>query len=47
MLTGMAHPLMAAASGGYFPGLTTSPVIGVAGLLLWSRLRSATRDSAP
>ena len=43
MLNGIAHPLLAAAVGGYFPGLVTSPFIGIAGLLLWQRLRRATR----
>lgn len=42
MLNGVAHPLMAVASGGYFPGLLTSPAIGLAGIRLWGRLRSAT-----
>ena len=41
-LNGIAHPLMAAATGGYFPGLYTSPVIGIAGILLWRRLHGAT-----
>ena len=44
MLNGVAHPLLAAVVGGYFPGLVTSPVIGLAGLLLWQRLRRATRE---
>ena len=42
MLNGLAHPLMAVASGGYFPGLLTSPFIGVASYYLWRRLQSAT-----
>ncbi len=42
MLNGLAHPLMAVASGGYFPGLITSPFIGLASVYLWRRLRSAT-----
>ena len=46
MLNGIAHPLMAMASGGYFPGLVTSPVIGLAGVFLWQRLRKATSGSA-
>lgn len=44
MLNGVAHPLLAAATRGYFPGLVTSPFIGIAGLLLGQRLR---RASAP
>ena len=46
MLNGVAHPLMALASGGYFPGLVTSPVIGLAGVVLWQRLQSATSEPA-
>ncbi len=42
VLNGIAHPLMALASGGYFPGLITSPIIGIAGVFLWQRLRAAT-----
>lgn len=42
VLNGVAHPLMALASGGYFPGLITSPIIGIAGVILWRRLRGAT-----
>jgi hypothetical protein len=34
--------MMAIASGGYFPGLVTSPVIGLAGVILWQRLQRAT-----
>lgn len=42
MLNGIAHPLMAIASGGYFPGLVSSPFIGLAGIYLWRRLQGAT-----
>ena len=42
MLNGLAHPLMAVASGAYFPGLISSPLVGVAGIYLWRRLRRAT-----
>ncbi len=42
MLNGVAHPLMAVASGGYFPGLISSPFIGLAGIYLWRRLDGAT-----
>ncbi len=42
VLNGVAHPLLAVASGGYFPGLVTSPFIGLAGAFLWFRLRGAT-----
>lgn len=44
VLNGVAHPMMALASGGYFPGLITSPFIGVAGVILWQRLRAATSE---
>ena len=44
MLNGVAHPMMAIASGGYFPGLITSPVIGLAGVILWRRLQRATSE---
>jgi hypothetical protein len=44
MLNGIAHPMMAIASGGYFPGLITSPVIGLAGMILWQRLQRATSE---
>lgn len=42
MLNGVAHPIMAISSDGYFPGLITSPIIGIAGVLLWQRLQTAT-----
>ena len=42
MVNGIAHPLLAVAAGGYFPGLISSPVIGSAGVWLWVRLRRAT-----
>ena len=42
MVNGVAHPLLALASGSYFPGLASSPFIGIAGLWLWSRLQMAT-----
>ena len=43
LFNGIAHPLLAVASGRYFPGLVTSPFIGVAGAFLWIRLRRATQ----
>lgn len=43
MLNAIAHPLMAVAANGYFPGLISSPIIGLAGLWLWLRLRDAVR----
>lgn len=42
MLNGLAHPLMALASGGYFPGLVSSPFIGLVSIYLWRRLQGAT-----
>jgi len=42
VLNGVAHPIMTIASGGYFPGLMTSPIIGLAGVILWQRLRRAS-----
>jgi hypothetical protein len=44
ILNGVAHPMMAIASSGYFPGLITSPFIGVAGVILWQRLQRATAE---
>jgi hypothetical protein len=43
---GIAHPLLAVAARGYFPGLISSPVVGVFGLLLSGRLLVLTRSSA-
>jgi hypothetical protein len=40
---GVAHPLLAVTAGGYFPGLVTSPLAGLAGLWLYVRLGRATR----
>ena len=39
---GIAHPLFALAAGGYFPGLYTSPVVGIAGCVLLRKLGAAT-----
>lgn len=47
VLNGFAHPLMAIATGGYFPGLLTSPLIAVAGARLWLGLNEATRSMRP
>jgi hypothetical protein len=43
MVNAIAHPLLAVAAGRYFPGLLSSPVIGLASLWLWLQLRRATR----
>lgn len=42
---GVAHPLLALRAGGYFPGLISSPVVGVAGTLLCVRLARGTARS--
>ncbi len=42
MFNGIAHPLLAIAARGYFPGLASSPLIGAAGAFVWIRLRRAT-----
>jgi hypothetical protein len=39
---GLAHPLLSLRVGGYFPGLLTSPFLGVVGVLLLSRLIAET-----
>jgi len=38
MVNGIAHPLLAVDAAGYFPGLITAPMLGVAGAALWMRL---------
>lgn len=40
---GVAHPSFSALTGGYFPGLVTSPVVGVLGVLLLRWLLVVTR----
>lgn len=40
---GVAHPLLAVASGGYFPGLWSSPLVGIMGVLLLRTLGSFSR----
>ena len=40
------HPLLCVATGGYFPGLFTSPFAGVIGLILVSRLLKLTGATA-
>jgi hypothetical protein len=44
VVNGIAHPLLAGVARGYFPGLITSPVLGVLGVLLWLRLQELTRS---
>jgi hypothetical protein len=43
---GIAHPVLAIVVRGYFPGLITSPVVGVLGVLLWVRLQALTAPAA-
>ncbi len=38
MVNGVAHPLLAVATQGYFPGLITSPIVGIIGFVLAPRL---------
>lgn len=42
MVNGVAHPMLAVRAGGYFPGLITSPLVGIVGVLLWFRLLALT-----
>lgn len=46
LLNGVAHPLLAVASDGYFPGLASLPLIAAASVWLWLRLRRATQSAA-
>ncbi|HLG56189.1 MAG TPA: HXXEE domain-containing protein [Vicinamibacterales bacterium] len=39
---GIAHPVLALATRGYFPGLWTSPLLAAGGMLLWRRLMTIT-----
>jgi hypothetical protein len=43
---GIGHPMLSVASGGYFPGLWSSPFVGVAGLLLFRALCRLTGPSS-
>jgi hypothetical protein len=43
---GIAHPLLSIVSGGYFPGLWTSPFAGAAGLFLFRALNRWTTQSS-
>jgi len=47
IVNGVAHPLLAVAAKGYFPGLWTAPVLGLAGLWLAKNLRRATHVPRP
>jgi hypothetical protein len=44
MANGISHPALSLMVHGYFPGLITSPVVGVLGVLLWLSLRVLTRS---
>jgi Protein of unknown function with HXXEE motif len=46
IVNGVAHPILAVVARGYFPGLITSPVVGVAGWLLWRRLYTLTTSNS-
>jgi protein-S-isoprenylcysteine O-methyltransferase Ste14 len=41
---GVAHPLLAIRAGGYFPGLISSPLLAVGGILLWRRMMEITES---
>ena len=41
---GIIHPLLALAVGGYFPGLITSPIVGILGILILDRLLKITKQ---
>jgi hypothetical protein len=43
MVNAVAHPVLSLRAGGYFPGLVTSPLVGVAGFALARRLAAITR----
>ena len=45
MVNALAHPSLAVAAGGYFPGLVSAPLVGVASFWLWLELRRATRPA--
>jgi len=45
-VNGVAHPALSILAGGYFPGLLTSPVVGVLGVMLLRRLRDITHAVA-
>lgn len=45
ILNGIAHPLLAIVTGGYFPGLISSPILGVLGWRLLAELRLASNGA--
>lgn len=42
LANGVVHPLLSLRVAGYFPGLVTSPLVGLGGLFLLARLRAVT-----
>lgn len=47
IINGIAHPALSVAAGAYFPGLLTSPFIGIAGVWLLRKLKATTGSRAP
>ena len=46
-INGFAHPMFSLAVKGYFPGLITSPFVGVLGILLAKKLYRVSRNPEP
>jgi hypothetical protein len=42
LVNGLAHPAFSLRTGGYFPGLFTSPLVGLVGIFLLRRLSVIT-----
>jgi len=47
IINGIAHPALSIASGAYFPGLLTSPFIGIAGIWLFRKLKATPGSRVP
>jgi hypothetical protein len=47
LANGFAHPLLSVRVNGYFPGLLTSPLVGVTGMVLLRQMALATRSLPP
>ena len=45
IINGVAHPLLAIAQEGYFPGVVSSPFVAIACIWLWLQLWKATRSN--
>ncbi len=43
VVNGVAHPAMSMVAGGYFPGLVTSPIAGVFGIILTRTLYTSSK----